>query len=201
MPASAGKIEMDRDSLLNDLLPYRMQAVETLNLALDLNAKWGAAPMTLYAENKLVVEGTLHGFTNPCIEAGMMHCRALLEFLGLCDKDGRLGNIKKRRPTDIGIEDFNTSSGVPLKKLTPVDVVGRYPDGPSGEAESALLAIFQVTNKGLAHVTEDLNDSPEHARLIEIASRGIPVLMVGCFYKPMGLPAPNYKLTHRPRAE
>ncbi|WP_456709214.1 MULTISPECIES: hypothetical protein [Bradyrhizobium] len=49
--------------------------------------------MTLYAGDKLVIEGTLRGFTNPCIEAGMMHCRALLEFLGLCDKNGRLGNI------------------------------------------------------------------------------------------------------------
>ncbi len=192
---------MDRYHLLNELLPYRMQAVETLNLAINLNIQLGAAPMTLYAGDKLVVEGTLHGFTNPCIEAGMMHCRALLEFLGLCDKDDRLGNIKKRRSTDIGIEDFNTSSGVPLKKVTPIDATTRYPDGPSDEAESALLAVFQVTNKGLAHVTEDLNDSPEHARLIEIASRGIPVLMVGCFYKPLGLPAPNYKLTHRSRAE
>jgi hypothetical protein len=191
---------MNRDRLLNELLPYRMQAVETLNLALNLNTRWGAAPMTLYAGDKLVVEGTLHGFTNPCIEAGMMHCRALLEFLGLCDKDGRLGN-KKRRSTDIGIEDFNTSSGAPLKKVTPVDAAARYPDGPRGEAENALLAVFRVTNKGLAHVTEDLNASPEHTRLIEIASRGIPVLVVGCFYKPMGLPAPNYKLTHRPRAE
>jgi hypothetical protein len=167
---------MDRDH--NELLPYRMQAVETLNLALNLNGRWGAAPMTLYAADKLVVEGTLYGFTNPCIEAGMMHCRALLEFLGLCGKNGRLGNIKKRRLTDIGIENFTTSTGAQLKKLTPDDAAGRYP-GPSNEAENALLAVFQATNKGLAHVTEDLNDSPEHARLIEIASRGIPVLMVG----------------------
>jgi hypothetical protein len=191
---------MDREHLLNELLPYRMQAVETLNLALNLSTRWGAAPMTLHVGDKLVVEGTLHGFTNPCIEAGMMHCRALLEFLGLCERNGELGNLKKRRLTDIGIEDFTTSSGAPLKNVTPVDATGRYP-GPRGEAENALLAIFQVTNKGLAHVTEDLNDSPEHARLIEIASRGIPVLMVGCLYKPMGLPAPNYKLTHRLRAE
>ena len=134
-----------------------MQAVETLNLAINLDVQLGAAPMTLYAGGKLVVEGTLHGFTNPCIEAGMMHCRALLEFLGLCDKDDRLGNIKKRRATDIGIEDFNASSGAPLKKVTLVDATGRYPDGPSGEAEKALLAVFQVTNKGLAHVTECLS--------------------------------------------
>jgi hypothetical protein len=157
--------------------------------------------MNIYAGDKLVVEGNLHGFINPAIEAGIMHCRALLEFLGLCDTDGKLGNITRgRRKTDVGIEHFSTPAGAPLKMVTPDDAADRYP-GPSDEAKNALLAVFQVANKELAHVTEDLRDSPEHARLIEIASRGIPVLMVGCFYKPMGLPAPDYKLTHRPRDE
>ncbi|CCE04883.1 hypothetical protein BRAS3843_120055 [Bradyrhizobium sp. STM 3843] len=156
--------------------------------------------MELYADGKLVVEGTLQGFTNPAIEAGLMHCRALLEFLGLCVKrDGRLGNVGSRRTSDIGIEQFNTPSGVPLKMVTVDDAADRYP-GPRDEAESALVAIFRVTNKGLAHVTSELHDSPQNGRLIEIASRGVPVLMVGCFYKPMGVPAPDYKLSQRPRA-
>ena len=72
---------MDRDRLLNELLPYRMQAIQTLNLALNLGNQLGEAAMTVYAGDKLVVEGTLYSFTNPCIEAGLMHCRALLEFL------------------------------------------------------------------------------------------------------------------------
>lgn len=189
---------MNRDRVLREL-PYRMQAIATLNLALNLGMTLGAEPMRLYVGDKLVVEGTLHGFTNPAIEAGIMHCRALLEFLGLCDTNGKLGNITRaRRKTDIGIEHFSAPSGAPLNMVTPDDAANRYP-GPTEEAKNALLAVFQVANKELAHVTEDLRDSPEHARLIEIASRGIPVLMVGCFYKPMGLPAPNYKLTHRPR--
>jgi hypothetical protein len=188
---------VDRDRLLHEL-PYRMQAIDTLNLALNLSSTWSAAPMTLFAGDELVVEGTLHGFTNPAIEAGIMHCRALLEFLGLCDMNGKLGNITRRRKTDIGIEHFNTPAGSPLKMVSPDDAANRYP-GSTDEAKNALLAVFQVANKELAHVTEDLRDSPEHARLIEIASRGIPVLMVGCFYKPMGLPAPDYRLSHRPR--
>lgn len=188
---------MDRDRVMIEL-PHRMQAIATLNLAINLSAALGSAPMKLYAGDKLVVEGTLHGFTNPAIEAGIMHCRALLEFLGLCDKNGKLDNRAGRRPTDIGIEHFNTPDGAPLKMVTPDDAADRYP-GPSDEAKDALLAVFQVANKELAHVTEDLRDSPEHARLIEIASRGIPALMVGCFYKPLGLSAPDYKLTHRPR--
>lgn len=188
---------MDRDRVLREL-PYRMQAIDALNLALNLSATFGAAPITLYAGDKLVVEGTLHGFTNPAIEAGIMHCRALLEFLGLCERNGKLDSRTGRRPSDIGIEYFITPAGTPLKMVTPDDAADRYP-GPSDEAKNALLAVFQVANKELAHVTEDLKDSPEHARLIEIASRGIPVLMLGCFYRPLGLPAPDYKLTHRPR--
>jgi hypothetical protein len=188
---------MDQDRVLREL-PYRMQSIAALHLALNLSATLGAAPMKLYAGEKLVVEGSLHGFTNPAIEAGIMHCRALLEFLGLCDNKGKLDNRTGRRPTDIGIEHFKTPAGVPLKIVTPDDAANRYP-GPSDEAKSALPSVFQVANKELSHVTEDLRDSPEHARLIEIASRGIPVLMIGCFYKPLGLPVPEYNLTHRSR--
>lgn len=188
---------MDKDRLLNKLLPYRIQAVATLNLALKLQARLGAAPMRLYAGDKQVIEGNLNGFTNPAIEAGLMHCRALLEFLGLCVRGEELNNIARRRRTDVGIEHFKTPTG-PLKMMTPGDAVSRYP-GPSDEAENALLAVFQVTNKGLAHVTEDLGENPESGALVEIASRGVPSLMVSYLYTPLGLPAPEYKLTRRPR--
>jgi hypothetical protein len=184
---------MNNDRLLHELLPYRMQAVAVLNRALILQSVWGAAPMSIYVEDKLVVEGNLHAFTNPAIEAGLMHCRALLEFLGLCmTKDQKLGNINARRNTDIGVEKFSNALG-PLRKVTPNDVLNRYP-GPPDDAENALLAVFQVTNKGLAHVTEDLSDHPEHGSLVEIASRGVPSLMVSYLYTPLGLPAPDYKL-------
>ena len=75
---------MNDNRLLHELLPYRMRAVAILNRALSLREAWGAAPMNIYVNNKLVIEGNSNGFTNPAIEAGLMHCRALLEFLGLC---------------------------------------------------------------------------------------------------------------------
>jgi hypothetical protein len=52
---------------------------------------------------------------------------------------------------------------------------------------------------GIAHVTEDIKDNPDHGRLIEIASLGVPSLVVSYLYTPLGLPAPDYKLTHRKR--
>jgi hypothetical protein len=69
---------MNTDRLLRELLPYRMQAVAILNLALNLQATLGAAPMNIYANDELAVEGNLNAFINPAIEAGLMHCRALL---------------------------------------------------------------------------------------------------------------------------
>lgn len=71
---------MDRDYVLRRELSHRMQAIAALNLALKLSNTWGTAPMTLYAGDKLVVEGNLNALTNPAVEAGVMHCRALLEF-------------------------------------------------------------------------------------------------------------------------
>jgi hypothetical protein len=35
-----------------------------------------------------------------------MHSRALLEFVGLCGKNGKLDNRTGRRSTDIGIEYY-----------------------------------------------------------------------------------------------
>jgi hypothetical protein len=189
---------MKPERLLHELLPYRMQAVETLNLALRLRMKWAEPPpMCIHINDRLAVEGNLNAFTNPVIEAGLVHCRALLEFLGLCMTHARLSNIKRRRDSDIGIENFQNESGH-LSKAAPHDVLNRYAGGRE-EAEKALLVVFQVTNKGLAHVTEDLIDNPEHGTLLEIASRGIPSLVVSHLYTPLGLPPPNYKLNSRLR--
>ncbi len=194
-------MNISHDRLLHELLPYRMQAVDTLNLAIRMRMKWAESPpMSIYIYGKLSVDGNLNAFTNPAIEAGLVHCRALLEFLGLRMTDApRLDNVKKRRRTDIGIEHFRNTSG-PLRKVMPDDALNRYAGGRE-EAEKALLAVFQITNKGLVHFTEDLIDSPDHGRLIEIASRGIPSLVVSHLYTPLGLPAPDYKLTKRLRDE
>src|SRR5882672_8041345 len=189
---------MNLDRLLNEIIPYRMQAVDTLILATRLATRWPhPPPLEIHVDGKLQIEGNLHAFTNPAIEVGLVHCRALLEFLGLTANSGRIVNINRRRPSDIGIEHFSNASGH-LSMVSPDTALSRY-DGGNEDAETALLAVFQITNKGIAHVTEDIKDNPDHGRLIEIASRGIPSLVVSYLYTPLGLPAPDYKLTHRMR--
>jgi hypothetical protein len=67
---------------------------------------------------------------------GLVHCRALLEFLGLAaNKNGRIVNIKGRRLSDIGIELFSNASGH-LPMVNPDSVLSRY-DGGKEEAEKA----------------------------------------------------------------
>lgn len=141
----------------------------------------------------------MNAFTNPAIEAGLVHCRALLEFLGLCDRKGILSNIRDRRNGDIGIESFSNTSG-PLLMVTPDAALQKY-KGERNDAEKALLAVFHIANKGLAHTTQDLTDHPEHGELLEIASRGIPSLVVSYLYTPLGIAAPDYKITSRPRRD
>ncbi|WP_439399360.1 hypothetical protein ACRQ5Q_18445 [Bradyrhizobium sp. PMVTL-01] len=121
--------------------------------------------MELYADGMLIADGNLSTFINPAIEAGLVHCRALLEFLGLKAKSGRIVNVKDRQRGDIGIEHFSNSKG-PLPKVSPDAALALYPGGQE-DAEKALLAVFEITNKGIAHVTEDLKDNPDHGRLIE----------------------------------
>lgn len=180
------------------LLDHRMQSVTMLRWAFDLRSRWCEAPaIAVYIERKLTVEGSLDAITNPMLEVGLVHCRALLEFLGLCDIKGSLGQIKDRRKTDVGVEHFQNAAG-PLKKVDPDVALSRY-DGERAEAEKALVAVLHVTNKGIAHNTMDLIEGPGGARLVEIASRGVPALMVSYFYTPLGLQKPNPWITTRPR--
>jgi hypothetical protein len=65
------------------LLDHRMQSVATLNWVLDLKSRWDEVPaIAVYIDGRLQIEGNLHAITNPMLEVGLVHCRALLEFPG-----------------------------------------------------------------------------------------------------------------------
>lgn len=188
---------MTDDEILKHLIPYRLRAVAAFNNAIRLRSAWSdAPPLAIFVDGKQIIEGNLNAYTNPVIEAGMVHCRALLEFLGLCVKQGKLSTGINRRPGDIGIERFRRANGSALKiELQPLlESYGQVPD-----AAESLLEIFRSTNKGLAHFTADFISEPDHGRLAEIASRWIPWLVVQNLYVPLGLEAPNFEIPSRPR--
>ena len=149
-------------------------------------------------DGKLSIEGNSNAYTNPVIEAGLMHCRALLEFLGLREDKNKLAPIEKRRRGDVGVEQFKDSKGKPLRMATPEEALGRY-QGGKADAERALLAVFHATNKGLAHMTLQL--SAPDLPLLLIASKRVRALVISHLYTPLGLEAPKYELTRRPRPQ
>ena len=184
-----------QNEVLN-LLAYRMNAVAIGHLALKHEMSWEEVPpMEIYFDEKHVIEGKATGFTNGAIEAAVIHCRALLEFMGLRAKD--LTRLFERgalsKSDDVGIENSPSVGRVTIAKA-----VSAYP-GPPVEAEAALAYVIHVANKGLAHTTGSFKPHDGGNRLLEIAFRGVPALMINNFYTPQGMPSPKYELSSRSR--
>lgn len=172
------------------IIDSRMQSAQVLQWAINIRSQWIEAPsITVFTEDKVLFEGNLNAITNPMLEAGFLHCRALLDFLGLREEQGALAQIQKRRPDDFGVENFSINN-VPLAKVSPQDAIGKYSGSPS-DAERALLKVLKLTNKVLAHNTEWLAMHRDDFDDIEIACEGVPALMTSYFYTPLGLTPPS----------
>ena len=178
------------DDVLERWIPYRLQAIETLQFAW----RWTDESNTprrvdVLVEGRLKLRGNVATIANPMIEAGIIHARALLEFLGLCAIDGKLGQIRKRRSDDIAVEHFSTPA-FPLSIVAPSAAISAYP-GPKEDAESALVAIFEWANKGLAHLTTGTMSAEFTHHHLDIACRGIPVLLHNHLYAKLGREIPQ----------
>jgi len=186
------------DTDLLALLAYRMEAISIGRLALRHHMSWDEAPtMEVYFNGQQVIEGRATGFTNAAIESAIIHCRAILEFLGFQSAKGSSAAIAERsarnKVDDIGVEHF-----AGLSMLTKAKALAAYP-GEKAEAEAALALIFHSANKGLAHTTASFKLHSGDARLLEIAFRGVPALLVNGFYVPLGIDPPSHELSSRPR--
>lgn len=84
-----------------------------------------------------------------------------------------------------------------LNKVSVEAAVRPYP-GPKHEAEGARLC--HLSGKGLARTTSPLTKHDQGSHLLEIAFRGVPVLMVNNFYVPLGIQPPEYRIMGRKRA-
>ena len=58
---------------------------------------------------------------------------------------------------------------------------------------------MHTVNKGLAHITAGLIASATDIRALEIASRGVPALVISYLYTPLGLAAPTPSISSTPR--
>lgn len=187
---------VNQSAVLNRWLPYRLQTLEALRIALrHFNAGNDTKPLAVHIDGKLVMEGTAAGIINPMMEAGVIHARALLEFLGLAVKEKRLIKVPRRRPDDICIEHL-TLNGAALSMVEPQAAIRSY-EGPSDEAERALVTVFDLANKGLAHLTWGIRKDGWSSHDLDIACRGITALVVGNVYRTLGAPVPDYQISSR----
>lgn len=181
---------MTPDEVLNQWIPYRLQAIETLQFAWHLVGE-SEEPrhVEVIVDGNIKLRGNVAAIANPMIEVGIIHARALLEFLGLCAKSGRLMQIDNRRKDDIAIEQFSTPT-IPISIVTPSAALSAYA-GPAEEAEKALVAIFEWANKGLAHLTTGILSDQYTDQHLDIACRGIPVLLHNHLYAKLGKHIPR----------
>ena len=179
------------------LLEYRMHAIAIGHFALKHSYAWDKTPsIEIFFDGKQVIEGKATAFTNGAIEAAIVHSRALLEFLGI----GGNGQAKlrelsgARQPNDVGIEQFPK-----LARLSVQNAVRSYPGTPT-EAEAALAYVIHLANKGLAHTKSSFTKHDQGFSLLEIAFRGVPILVINNFYVPLQIEPPKYELQGRKRA-
>ncbi len=177
------------DEILERWIPYRLQAIETLQFAWDWIVESDAPrEVVVLVDGHKKLQGNVAAIANPMIEIGFIHARALLEFLGLNAHRGRLVQITKRRPGDVAVEHYSTPTK-PLSKASPASALAAYP-GPREEAEGALVSIFELTNKLAAHITDGLCSERWTDKHLDIACRGIPVLVHNHLYAKLDRPAP-----------
>lgn len=184
--------------ILHRIIPHMLGSIEALQVALHLHATWSdPQPMKIIFNDKLIVDGNSYAFINPVIEAGIIQCRTLLVFLGLSmNKVGKLDKRPPPRKDDVGVECFSNAAG-PLTTISPAQALSQY-NGNEVEVEAALLSVFRIANKGLAHLTSSFMPSPEESMLLDIACRHIRSLIIDFLYAPLGLSAPAPQVTSRP---
>jgi hypothetical protein len=186
------------DAELLSLLAYRMEAIAIGHLALRHHMSWEDVPsMTVFFNGQQVIEGKATGFTNAAIESAIIHCRAILEFLGLQAAKASIAEIAERSMRNKA-DDWGVEKILGLKMLSKAEVLAAY-SGPPKEAEAALALVFHLANKGLAHAAASFRLHSGDTRLLEIAFRGVPNLLINGFYAPLGVNLPNYELASRLR--
>ena len=191
---------MDIDDHLSRLIPHRLDALAIAVLMLKFRMKWEEPkPMQIFVEGQLQFEGLTNLFTNPIFETGVLHIRALLEFLGLKANFGKLVqlDISTRRRDDSGIEKIAGPTGF-LPLVTPEQVRSSYPADPA-LAETSLVAVIAAANKGLAHFSTKYPANPTDVKHVLLAAQLTQQLFEERVYAPLGRQRPPLPIKARSR--
>lgn len=146
---------------------------------------WKAIPRaTIRFNHHTAFTGDATALTRGALEIGLIHSRALLEFLGLKGEDEwSLKERKGKRPDDRVIEDI-----AGLHKC----VVANLPD----DCEPSFAHVIHMTDKQLAHITSRFIPHEDRAQFIETTFRELPKLVWQKVYVPLGRPPPEFPFTY-----
>jgi hypothetical protein len=140
------------EEIASDWLRLRIHAVNNAAWAMEMQTRTnGTDKIKLSVGEELHFTSYSGNFLLPIYEIGFVHARALLEFIGLQAKNGKLVQVKQRRPSDIAIEHYSVN-GHPLPKVSPAEIC-EFINMPVPVVEWALVGIIENANKLLAHVT------------------------------------------------
>ncbi len=183
------------------IIPHRLGMIEIMLFALtEMRQTIEPKKMMVYVDDKPCFKGLETAFTNPAIEAGIINCRAMLEFLGLRLKKDNPSELETRPSStyddDLHIEDFKKAD-VALEKVTP-EKVRRLSISDREKGVRALARLLHISNKEIAHPTlgRQGEDDGTDVELIVIGGKGIRALTVSYFYTPLGLNPPPKLIEH-----
>lgn len=176
------------------IIPQRLKVIATARQMISLESEY--SPHSIV---HLIIEQT-HGvnidaysdalatITQPIIDSAILHCRCLLDFvgIGLDSKSDSLvlsSSSRKRQKDDIGIEYFKSAGGKQLRQLTPQEAISLLSDDTI-DLNQAWATVIKIANQRLAHSTEDkmLSDSGDITPMLVIAFDSLPDLIGKAFY-------------------
>lgn len=141
---------------IEQIIPHRLGMIEIMLFALtEMRQTIEPKKILVYVDDKPCFKGLETAFTNPAIEAGIINCRAMVEFLGLRLKKDKPAELetrpKSRYDDDMHIENF-TKDGVALEKVTP-EKVKRLSITDPEKGVRAIARLLHISNKEVAHPT------------------------------------------------
>ncbi len=191
---------MDIDDYLNRQLPHRLNAIDIAVLMLKFQLKWEEPkPMEIYVDGVLQFDGLTTMFTNSTVENGVLHARALLEFVGLKVQGEQLVQLdsKRRHPDDAAIEKLVGALGK-LSMVSPSDAGALYPTDKEG-AKIALANLILAAHKGLAHASASYFLNPADAKEVLFALQLTKQIVVHYVYARLEKVLPDSPIKPRKR--
>jgi len=184
-----------REDYIEQIIPHRLGMIEIMLFSLtEMMQTMEPKGILVYFDGRPLFKGLETAITNPAIEAGVINCRAMLEFLGLRLKSADPKKLavrpKSKYDDDLHIESFFVS-GRPLEKVTP-QKVRRLAITDPARGENAMARLLHISNKEIAHPTlgRPGEDDDMDFELLRIGGKGIRALTVSYFYTPLGLNPP-----------